>query len=159
MRWSSETRHVWSVGGGWLYGLPAGCRPAGTHPCSALPRLAIALTRLRTHLIAHRPCAAALPTSSQVLEAEYDAQKNVAPFLQNRVLRRIVQVGVGAGGPAGVRAPCPPDPLPAKPPRRRPACPATQTFTNDPSGDFSKWACNPHVVGMLREAQRLMDAG
>jgi hypothetical protein len=28
----------------------------------------------------------------QVLEAEYDAQKNIAPFLENRALRRVVQV-------------------------------------------------------------------
>lgn len=34
-----------------------------------------------------------------------------------------------------------------------------QTFTNDPSGDFSKWASNPRVVEMLREAKRLMDEG
>ena len=45
-------------------------------------------------------------------------------------------------------------------PLRLPALPAShQTFTNDPSGDFSKWASNPRVVGMLREAQRLMDEG
>ncbi len=31
------------------------------------------------------------PPATQVLEAEYDAQKNIAPFLENRVLRRIVQ--------------------------------------------------------------------
>ena len=58
------------------------------------------------------------------MEAEYDAQKAIAPFLSNRVLRRIVQ-----------------------------------TFTNDPSGDFSKWATNPRVVGMLREAQKLREEG
>lgn len=34
-----------------------------------------------------------LPAAPQVLEAEYDAQRNIAPFLENRVLRRIVQVG------------------------------------------------------------------
>ncbi len=34
-----------------------------------------------------------------------------------------------------------------------------QTFTNDQSGDFSKWACNPRVVEMLREAKRLLDEG
>lgn len=28
----------------------------------------------------------------QVLESDYDSQKNVAPFLQNRFLRRIIQV-------------------------------------------------------------------
>lgn len=33
------------------------------------------------------------PAGLQVLDAEYDAQKNIAPFLENRVLRRIVQVG------------------------------------------------------------------
>ncbi|KAL4428099.1 hypothetical protein ABPG75_002188 [Micractinium tetrahymenae] len=66
----------------------------------------------------------ALDFRDKVLEAEYDAQKNIAPFLENRVLRRIVQ-----------------------------------TFTNDPSGDFSKWASNPRVVEMLREAKRLMDDG
>ena len=38
-------------------------------------------------------------------------------------------------------------------------CHLLQTFTNDPSGDFSKWACNPRVVDMLREAKRLMDDG
>ncbi len=35
----------------------------------------------------------------------------------------------------------------------------TQTFTNDPSGDFGKWAQNPRVIEMLREAKRLMDEG
>ncbi|PRW44423.1 Peptidyl-prolyl cis-trans isomerase D [Chlorella sorokiniana] len=66
----------------------------------------------------------ALEFRDKVLEAEYDAQKNIAPFLENRVLRRIVQ-----------------------------------TFTNDPSGDFGKWAQNPRVIEMLREAKRLMDEG
>lgn len=37
--------------------------------------------------------------------------------------------------------------------------PCTQTFTNDPSGDFGKWAQNPRVIEMLREAKRLMDEG
>lgn len=45
------------------------------------------------------------PASLQVLESEYDAQKNIAPFLENRVLRRIVQVGDLRGGkPQGSRA-------------------------------------------------------
>eukprot|EP00887_Chlorella_sp_A99_P002559 scaffold6.g2559.t1 len=60
----------------------------------------------------------------KVLESEFDAQKNVAPFLKNRVLRRIIQ-----------------------------------TFANDQQGDFAKWACNPRVIEMLREAKRLMDEG
>ncbi|KAI7845680.1 hypothetical protein COHA_000794 [Chlorella ohadii] len=34
-----------------------------------------------------------------------------------------------------------------------------KTFTNDPSGDFGKWAQNPRVIEMLREAKRLMDEG
>ena len=66
----------------------------------------------------------ALRGGHAVMEAEYDAQKAIAPFLGNRVLRRIVQ-----------------------------------TFANDPSGDFGKWATNPRVVGMLREAKKLMDEG
>lgn len=69
----------------------------------------------------------ALPLAShcwQVLESELEAQKNIAPFLENRVLRRVIQ-----------------------------------TFTNDPSGDFGKWASNPRVIEMLREAKRLMDQG
>ena len=49
-------------------------------------------------------------------------------------------------------------PSPAHPPSR-PPIKALQTFTNDPSGDFSKWAQNPRVIEMLREAKRLMDEG
>lgn len=37
------------------------------------------------------------PLLLQVLESEYEAQKNVAPFLKHPVLRRIVQVGVVGG--------------------------------------------------------------
>ena len=59
-----------------------------------------------------------------MLESEYEAQKNIAPFLKYPVLRRIIQ-----------------------------------TFTNDQQGDFSKWACNPHVIEMLGEAKRLIDEG
>jgi hypothetical protein len=36
---------------------------------------------------------------------------------------------------------------------------AKQTFTNDPAGDFEKWANNPRVMEMLREAKRMMDEG
>ena len=40
----------------------------------------------------HKAASLSPPASAtQVLEAEYDAQKNIAPFLENRVLRRIVQ--------------------------------------------------------------------
>jgi hypothetical protein len=60
----------------------------------------------------------------QVLESEYEAQRSIAPFLENRVLRRIVQ-----------------------------------SFANDPRGDFSKWALNPAVLKLLREAKRQMDEG
>ena len=67
---------------------------------------------------------AALHFRDKVLESDYDAQVAIAPFLRNRVLRRIVQ-----------------------------------TFANDPNGDFSKWATNPRVIEMLREAQKLMDEG
>ena len=56
-----------------------------------------------------------------MLESELEAQKNIAPFLENRVLRRVIQ-----------------------------------TFTNDPSGDFGKWASNPRVIEMLREAKRMV---
>ncbi|KAL4858750.1 Peptidyl-prolyl cis-trans isomerase FKBP4 [Chlorella vulgaris] len=66
----------------------------------------------------------ALEFREKVLESDYDSQKNVAPFLQNRFLRRIIQ-----------------------------------TFTNDPAGDFEKWANNPRVMEMLREAKRMMDEG
>lgn len=34
-----------------------------------------------------------------------------------------------------------------------------QTFTNDERGDFGKWATNPRVIEMLREAQRIIDEG
>lgn len=112
-----------------------------------------------------------------MLEAEYDAQRNIAPFLENRVLRRIVQVGlwqlchwcgavwrraqlVSAAGEQMLRcithkrSPAQPRPAP------RPSAPLPlQTFTNDPSGDFGKWAQNPRVIEMLREAKRLMDEG
>jgi hypothetical protein len=67
---------------------------------------------------------AALRFRDKVLESYYDAQVAIAPFLRNKVLRRIVQ-----------------------------------TFANDPKGDFSKWATNPRVIEMLREAQKLMDDG
>lgn len=60
----------------------------------------------------------------KVLAADYEAQRNVAPFLENPVLRRIVK-----------------------------------TFTNDERGDFAKWACNPRVLEMLREAKKAMDEG
>lgn len=55
----------------------------------------------------------------------------------------------------------PPAPQPIAPHfvTTRPAAPPPQTFTNDPSGDFSKWAQNPRVVEMLGEAKRLMDQG
>lgn len=46
-------------------------------------------TMCRSH--SHTPASSPLPPAAQVLEAEYDAQKNIAPFLENRVLRRIVQ--------------------------------------------------------------------
>ena len=67
---------------------------------------------------------AALRFRDTVLDSDFEAQKAIAPFLRNRVLRRIVQ-----------------------------------TFANDPSGDFGKWATNPRVLEMLKEAQRLMDEG
>ncbi|GAB4816733.1 hypothetical protein N2152v2_003779 [Parachlorella kessleri] len=66
----------------------------------------------------------ALQFREKVLESEYDAQKAVAPFLGNRVLRRIVQ-----------------------------------SLANDPRGDFSKWALNPAVLQLLREAKKRMEDG
>lgn len=48
----------------------------------------------------------------------------MGPFLDNPVLRRIIQ-----------------------------------TFTNDPNGNFSKWAENPQVIAMLTQAKKLMDDG
>lgn len=67
---------------------------------------------------------AALNFRDKVMESDYEAQIAIAPFLKNKVLRRIVQ-----------------------------------TFANDPQGDFEKWATNPRVIEMLREAQKLMDEG
>ncbi len=34
-----------------------------------------------------------------------------------------------------------------------------QTFANDPRGDFSKWATNPLVIDMLRQAKQLIQEG
>ena len=34
-----------------------------------------------------------------------------------------------------------------------------QTLSNDERGDFALWACNPRVLGMLRECKRLLDEG
>ena len=62
----------------------------------------------------------ALQFRGSVLESDYEAQKNIAPFLENRVLRRIVK-----------------------------------TFTNDPKGDFSRWARNPLVLKMLNRAKEV----
>ena len=67
---------------------------------------------------------AALHFRDKVLESEYESQAAIAPFLKNRVLRRVIQ-----------------------------------TFANDPAGDFDKWASNPRVLDMLRQAQQLMDDG
>ena len=67
---------------------------------------------------------AALKFRDTVLESDYDAQVAIAPFLRNRVLRRIIQ-----------------------------------SFGNDPSGDFGKWATNPRVIEMLQKAQKMMDEG
>ena len=66
----------------------------------------------------------ALKFRDAVLESDYESQKAIAPFLRNRVLRKIIQ-----------------------------------TFANDEGGDFDKWAKNPRVLEMLREAKRLMDEG
>ena len=60
----------------------------------------------------------------KVLESSYEAQKNIAPFLENRVLRRIVQ-----------------------------------TFTNDKYNDFDKWARNPIVLNMLKQAHEALNEG
>lgn len=60
----------------------------------------------------------AMEFRDKVLEADYEAQKNIAPFLENKVLRRIIK-----------------------------------TFTNDPKGDFAKWARNPLVISMLSRAK------
>lgn len=68
--------------------------------------------------------AAALKFKSKVLEADYEAQMAIAPFLKNKTLRRIIQ-----------------------------------TFSNDPQGDFEKWATNPRVLNMLQEAQKAIDEG
>jgi hypothetical protein len=67
---------------------------------------------------------AALRFRDKVLESDYESQTAIAPFLRNRVLRRVIQ-----------------------------------TFANDPNGDFDKWATNPRVIDMLREAQRMMNEG
>lgn len=94
--------------------------------------------------VALRPCCAL-----QVLESDYDAQKNVAPFLKSKMLRRIVQASPWLRCALirwHVEPMCATHPLP-------------QTFTNDESGDFEKWANNPRVVEMLREAQRQLDEG
>ena len=34
-----------------------------------------------------------------------------------------------------------------------------KSFTNDEDGDFAKWACNPQVLAMLRQAKELLDEG
>lgn len=34
-----------------------------------------------------------------------------------------------------------------------------QTFTNDPNGDFGKWATNPRVLSMLHTAKKQIDEG
>ena len=62
--------------------------------------------------------ASALKFRDTVLDSEYEAQNNIAPFLENKVLRRIIK-----------------------------------TFTNDPKGDFSKWARNPLIIDMLKTAK------
>lgn len=64
--------------------------------------------------------ASALDFRDKVLESDYEAQNNVAPFLENKVLRRIIK-----------------------------------TFTNDPKGDFAKWARNPRVIEMLTRAKEV----
>ena len=64
--------------------------------------------------------ASALEFREKVLESDYEAQNNVAPFLENKVLRRIIK-----------------------------------TFTNDPKGDFAKWARNPLVIQMLTRAKEV----
>ena len=37
--------------------------------------------------------------------------------------------------------------------------PIIKTFTNDKDGDFGKWASNPQVLAMLKQAKQLLDDG
>ena len=37
--------------------------------------------------------------------------------------------------------------------------PIIKTFTNDENGDFGKWASNPQVLAMLKQAKQLLDDG
>ncbi|GMH39981.1 hypothetical protein BSKO_07885 [Bryopsis sp. KO-2023] len=61
---------------------------------------------------------------NKVFASDEEAQNNIGPFLQNKILRRIVMC-----------------------------------FANDEAGDFAKWAKNPRVISMLREAKKLLDEG
>lgn len=37
--------------------------------------------------------------------------------------------------------------------------PIIKSFTNDENGDFGKWASNPQVLAMLKQAKQLLDEG
>ena len=37
--------------------------------------------------------------------------------------------------------------------------PIIKSFTNDENGDFGKWASNPQVLAMLKQAKQLLDDG
>lgn len=37
--------------------------------------------------------------------------------------------------------------------------PIIKSFTNDENGDFGKWASNPQVLAMLKQAKLLLDEG
>lgn len=59
-----------------------------------------------------------------MLEADRNAQTDIAPFMKIPALRSIIQ-----------------------------------SFSNDEDGDFGKWASNPTVLEMLRQAKQLLDEG
>ena len=60
----------------------------------------------------------------QVLDADKNAQSDIAPYLRIPALRPIIK-----------------------------------SFTNDENGDFGKWASNPQVLAMLKQAKLLLDEG
>ena len=60
----------------------------------------------------------------QVLDADKNAQSDIAPYLRIPALRSLIK-----------------------------------SFTNDENGDFGKWASNPQVLAMLKQAKLLLDEG